>query len=81
MFEAGQKVTWVKKMAIVPHPEGKTDRHGNVLPVFRDKQMVGTIVSKCSKGWSVRPEGSGKLPQGMERYYDIAVAESELKAI
>ena len=80
-FEKGQKVSWVKKMAIVPHPEGKTDRHGNVLPVFRDKIMTGTIMGPCSKGYTVRPDGDHKLPQGMDRYYDVTVEESKLSLV
>ena len=35
-FETGEKVKWTQEMTCVPHPEGKTDRKGNVLPVFRD---------------------------------------------
>ena len=80
-FETGQKVTWIKEMAIVPHPEGKTDRKGNVLPVFRDKEMTGTVIGPCSKGYIIRPAGDRKLPHGMERYYDITVATEKLKAI
>ena len=37
IIKEGDKVKWIKKMAIVPHPEGKTCREGKVLPVFRDK--------------------------------------------
>ena len=37
-FENGEKVKWIQEMTCVPHPKGKTDRKGNVLPVFRDKE-------------------------------------------
>ena len=36
-LKVGDKVSWIRPMTCVPHPEGKTDRDGNVLPVFRDK--------------------------------------------
>ena len=34
-FNTGDKVKWVAEMVCVPHPEGKTDRKGEVLPVFQ----------------------------------------------
>ena len=29
-FNTGDKVTWTAEMVCVPHPEGKTDRNGNI---------------------------------------------------
>ena len=49
-FNRGDKVTWIAEMQCVPHPDGKTDRKGEPLPVFRDKQMTGTIVNSCYDG-------------------------------
>jgi len=48
-FEDGEKVKWIAKMVPVPHPEGKTDRDGNILPVLRDTQRTGTVKAICSK--------------------------------
>ncbi len=45
----GAKVTWVAKMHPVPHPEGKTDRDGNILPVLRDKVCFGEVIRVGSK--------------------------------
>ena len=45
-FKEGDKVKWIEPMTIVPHPEGKTDRNGEVLPVFRDKEFNGRIIYK-----------------------------------
>jgi len=80
-FETGQKVTWIKEMAIVPHPEGKTDRKGNVLPVFRDKEMTGTVIGPCSKGYLIRPYRGRKFRHGKGRYSDSSFATSKIKAI
>ena len=48
-FIEGDRVKWIAKMHPVPHPEGKTDREGNVLPVLRDKEMTGSIRMVASK--------------------------------
>jgi hypothetical protein len=41
-FKTGDRVeTTIKKM--VPHPEGKTDRLGEVLPVLRDVKVKATV--------------------------------------
>ena len=41
-YTDGQRVkTTIKK--IVPHPEGKTDRLGEVLPVLRDVEVTATV--------------------------------------
>ncbi len=80
-FKSGEKVKWVEEMVCVPHPEGKTDRKGNVLPVFRDKEITGTVVNS---GWdnkyTVRPDGT-TTPRGMESYYDKMVKGSKLQKI
>jgi hypothetical protein len=82
-FKTGDKVKWISKMTIVPHPEGKTDRKGEVLPVFRDKEMTGRIIGPCSKGWTVRPDWAEKYKDAMcgERYYDKTIEESALSLI
>jgi len=82
-FKTGDKVKWVKKMAIVPHPEGKTDRNGEVLPVFRDKEMTGRIITKTAYGWQVRPDWAEKYKDAMcgERYYDKNIPEADLSHI
>ena len=48
-FESGQKVKWVQPMTCVPHPEGKKDRNGKVLPVFRDKEFTGIIIKSLKR--------------------------------
>lgn len=41
-FIDGDRVeTTIKKM--VPHPEGKTDRLGEILPVLRDVKVTATV--------------------------------------
>ena len=78
-FKSGEKVKWIEEMVCVPHPEGKTDRKGNVLPVFRDKEVTGTIVNSCwDNKYTVRPDGTN-TPRGMESYYDKMVIGSKLQ--
>lgn len=74
-IKAGDKVKWIQSMCIVPHPEGKTDRLGEVLPVFRDKERTGVVMStnRPDKTYNVRPDGIAKLPSGMPSYYDVDV--------
>ncbi len=80
-FNTGDKVTWTAEMVCVPHPEGKTDRNGEVLPVFRDKQMTGTIINSCyDNRYTVRPDGT-TTPKGMDSYYDKMVKGSKLSKI
>jgi len=80
-FNTGDKVTWIAEMQCVPHPEGKTDRKGEVLPVFRDKQMTGTIVNSCyDDRYTVRPAGR-HTPKGMDSYYDRMVPGKKLSKI
>ena len=83
-FKKDDKVKWISKMTIVPHPEGKTDRKGEVLPVFRDKECYGRIISETSRGrWTVRPDWAEEYKDKMcgERYYDKMIKESELTLI
>jgi hypothetical protein len=80
-LQKGDKVTWVAEMQCVPHPEGKTDRKGEVLPVFRDKDMTGTIVnSHYDNKFTVRPDGY-TTPRGMDSYYDKMVSGKKLSKI
>jgi len=82
-FKKGDKVKWIEPMTIVPHPEGKTDRNGEVLPVFRDKEMIGRIITKTAYGWQVRPDWAEKYKYAMcgERYYDKNIEESKLSIV
>tara|TARA_R100001377_G_scaffold28132_1_gene15178 strand:- start:250 stop:504 length:255 start_codon:yes stop_codon:yes gene_type:complete len=80
-FNTGDKVTWVAEMVCVPHPEGKTDRNGVVLPVFRDKTMTGTIIHSCyDNRYTVRPDDT-TCPKGMDSYYDKMVGAKKLSII
>ena len=45
-LKVGDKVSWIRPMTCVPHPEDKTDRDGNVLPVFRDKLEKGRVIRR-----------------------------------
>jgi len=82
-FKNGDKVKWIKPMVCVPHPEGKTCRKGIVLPVFRDKEYIGEVISLCGNGKvQVRPEGLNcELPKGMPSYYDQNIQREELTLI
>jgi hypothetical protein len=80
-FKSGDSVTWIKKMSIVPHPEGNTDRDGNILPVFRNTKISGRIISSSSdKTFWVRPNSINKhnIKICGERYYDVRVHEAAL---
>jgi hypothetical protein len=79
----GDKVKWIAKMMGVPHPEGKTDRLGEVLPVFRNTERIGVVVSSNGGGESyrIRPNGDHKVPEGMPTYYDITVKVGDLTKI
>ena len=80
-FESGQKVKWVQPMTCVPHPEGKKDRNGKVLPVFRDTEFTGIIINACyDNRYTVRPDNT-TTPRGMESYYDKMVSGSKLEKI
>jgi hypothetical protein len=83
-IKEGDKVKWVTKMMAVPHPEGKTDRAGVVLPVFRDTERIGTVISAhCARNkYSVRPDNLAcAAPKGMDTYYDLSVSLEELTKI
>jgi len=84
-FKVGDKVSWIKPMACVPHPEGKTDRKGVVLPVFRDKLEKGRIIGVVYNGYSIRPDWAEQYKDAMcgERYYDqtISSQDESLKSI
>ncbi len=80
-FKTGDQISWVKKMACVPHPDGKTDWCGNVLPVLRDIIIHGRIISKGSDNtWYVRPKFAENLKSKIcgERYYDIRIEEKDI---
>lgn len=83
-FKVGDQVSWVKKMAAVPHPEGKTDRNGNILPVFRDKVIEGRIIeSGNNNSWFVRPVDAEAHKDRIcgERYYDVCISSDMLTHI
>jgi hypothetical protein len=80
----GDKVKWITKMMAVPHPEGKTDRAGVVLPVFRDTERTGTIISMqgARDVCSVRPDNlKSTPPQGMDTYYDVRIKATDVTKI
>ena len=78
----GDKVKWIEPMMCVPHPEGKTDRKGVVLPVFRDTKRTGIIVSGVGrKVIVVRPDDYKTLPTGMPTYYDKSIKRDKLTKI
>ena len=72
-FENGEKVSWVEEMVCVPHPDGKTDRKGNVLPVFRDKTTTGTVINSLyDNKYTVMP-----FPN-LTRYLDDGLVDCNL---
>jgi hypothetical protein len=80
-FKVGDQVSWIKKMAIVPHPEGKTDKQGNILPVFRDTRISGRIIERGGgNSWFVRPESAEAHKNNIcgERYYDVKISEQDI---
>jgi hypothetical protein len=80
-FEIGSNVSWIKKMAAVPHPEGKTDSYGNILPVFRDSRISGRVISVgVNNTYWVRPATaeSQKFKICGERYYDVRIHQDDL---
>jgi len=83
-IKEGDKVKWITKMMAVPHPEGKTDRDGVVLPVFRNTERIGTVVSTngSRKTYSIRPDNlQSATPKGMDTYYDLSVKFEDLTKI
>ena len=71
----GDKVKWTHNMMSVPHPEGKTDRKGEILPVFRNTERTGTVISSSGqhRTFQVRPDDRKTVPKGMDSYYDLQV--------
>jgi len=65
-FSAGQRIQWMQKNQMVPHPQGKTDRKGDILPVMRTKQLTGTIIHTNIGGYEVKPD---------DRAYHMNVSE------
>lgn len=83
-FKTGDQVKWIEKMACVPHPEGKTDREGNILPVFRDTSILGRIISGGNADkWFVRPESAEFHKDKIcgEKYYDLHLPALDLTLI
>jgi len=83
-IKEGDKVKWITKMMAVPHPEGKTDRDGVVLPVFRNTERIGTVISTYGgrKMYSVRPDDlKCSTPKDMDTYYDLSVKFEDLTKI
>jgi hypothetical protein len=83
-FENGSKVTWIKEMETVPHPEGKIGLDGNVLSVFRDTALFGRIIDKGinNKYW-IRPEFAEAYKDKAcgERYYDVLIEGSKISLV
>lgn len=80
-FAIDSKVSWIKKMAAVPHPEGKTDRYGNILSVFRDSRILGRVISLSNNNiYWVRPATAEIHKDRIcgERYYDVRVHADDL---
>ena len=83
-IKTGDKVKWITPMMAVPHPEGKTDRKGVVLPVFRDTERTGVVVGThgIRGNVSVRPDNlKCKAPKGMDTYYDLSVNAKNITKI
>ena len=80
----GDKVKWIEPMMCVPHPEGKTDRKGVVLPVFRDTERTGIVISNgggSRREAYIRPDGYKTLPKDMPSYYDKMISLENLTKI
>lgn len=83
-FQEGNKVTWIKKMTAVPHPEGKIGLDGRVLSVFRDTLINGRVISEgINNTYWVRPESAESYKDKIcgERYYDVRIHEDELTLV
>jgi hypothetical protein len=71
-------------MMCVPHPEGKTDRKGEVLPVFRNTERTGVVINGPNgsrREAYIRPDGYKTLPKNMPSYYDKMVLLENLTKI
>ena len=79
----GDKVQWGHHMMAVPHPEGKTDRKGEILPVFRNTERTGIVISSGGqrRTFQVRPDDRKTVPKGMDSYYDLQVEHTLLTII
>jgi len=79
-FKVGDKVTWVQKDTLIPHPQGRTDREGNVLSVFGDKVMNGRVVDVINKKYQVRPDWAEKYKHDRcgAHYYDKYILGTDL---
>ena len=78
----GDKVKWIRPNTCVPHPEGKTDRKGEVLAVFRDKEYTGKIITKYNEDRiQVRADNYAATPKGLPSYYDQIVTSEDLTKI
>ena len=80
----GDKVKWIEPMMCVPHPEGKTDRKGEVLPVFRNAERTGVVINgpnRSRREAYIRPDGYKTLPKNMPSYYDKMVVLENLTKI
>ena len=71
-LEIGDKVSWIEPMMVVPHPEGKTDSDGVVLPVLRDTKRTGGQFAV------VRPIDGSTPPTRMPNYYDKSIKSDKL---
>lgn len=80
-FNIGDEITWIKRNTIVPHPEGKTDRDGNILPVFRDLQIKGKVVGSSGRDaiWA-RPNtiNINNIKMYGEKYYDTRISIEDI---
>tara|TARA_R100001377_G_scaffold41042_1_gene23042 strand:- start:239 stop:496 length:258 start_codon:yes stop_codon:yes gene_type:complete len=82
-IKVGDKVKWVHHMFCVPHPEGKVCREGKILPVFRNTERTGKVVSYSGQHRmaQVRPDDRTNTPKSMASYYDEQVDSKELTKI
>jgi hypothetical protein len=71
-FRSGDKVKWMQPNQFVDHPEGKTDRKGNMLKVMRDKELTGIVQGKNIKGYTIMIDNRG---------YTVSVVEEKIQLI
>jgi len=65
-FSVGQRIKWMQKNQMIDHPQGKTDRKGQILKVMRTIELQGEIVHTNAPGYEVQPD---------DRSYTMSVAE------
>jgi hypothetical protein len=65
-FTAGTRIKWMQPNQMVDHPEGKTDRKGDMLKVMRTIELTGIIQHGNTGGYSVLPD---------DRQYTMSVPE------